>query len=83
MRFFTRSKSSSDVPDFALPSRAEGGVSEPISDFLPRRGEPFSPFSPPLQDRSHDLILAKLDLVVQLLDNIDRRLADLEKIAKE
>ena len=83
MGFFSKLKSSKDVPDFALPSRAEGGVSESIPDFSPRRSEPFSPFSPPLQDRSQDLILAKLDLIVQRLENIDRRLAELEKIAKE
>ena len=47
--------------------------------------KPFSPSSSLLvspKEKSHELVLAKLDLINHRLDSIERRIAEIERIAK-
>ncbi len=67
-----------------LPAQSSDfGPSYPQDNFQPN----FSPqtFQPIQQssDRDFQLVLAKLDIVTHKLEDIDRRLQEIEKIAKE
>ncbi len=80
-------------PSFNLPSRADKETmptSPPPSSFGSPSRFSAEPAARPSftsvssgSSGSHDLILTKLDLLDQRLQNIDRRLAVIEKIAKE
>lgn len=88
---FIRRKKKDD--EFAFNSSAETSA-EPLSQPFPEENlrprfppqEDLQPISFPSNNPSStetQLVLAKLDIITQKLENLDKRLQEIEKIAKE